>query len=200
GAHRVGRPGRDPRDLRPRGGDGGRAPFSAARGRRHRRDGDRALDGRRLFCCYLTPLMLPLRMVRRAEPSRAMQWVAPLLAVALTLLFGLALFAALGFAPLRAMRALFLDPLSDLNGWSELLLKASPLCLIALGLAIGFRSNVWNIGAEGQMYLGGICATGLAIHFQASWGSALLPAMVIAGAVGGMLWASIVAYLRVRFA
>jgi simple sugar transport system permease protein len=144
--------------------------------------------------------MLPFRMVRRAEPSRAMQWVAPLLAVALTLLFGLALFAALGFAPVRAMRALFLDPLSDLNGWSELLLKASPLCLIALGLAIGFRSNIWNIGAEGQMYLGGICATGLAIHFQGSWGSALLPAMVIAGAAGGMLWASIVAYLRVRFA
>jgi simple sugar transport system permease protein len=144
--------------------------------------------------------MLPFRMVRRAEPSRAMQWVAPLLAVVLTLLFGLALFAALGFAPLRAMRALFLDPLSDLNGWAELLLKASPLCLIALGLAIGFRSNVWNIGAEGQMYLGGICATGLAIHFQGAWGSAMLPAMVIAGAAGGMLWASIVAYLRTRFA
>ena len=97
------------------------------------------------------------------------------------------------------MRALFIEPLSDLNGWSELALKASPLCLIALGLAIGFRSNVWNIGAEGQMYLGGICATGLAIHFQSSWGGAMLPAMVLAGAAGGMLWASIVAFLRARF-
>jgi general nucleoside transport system permease protein len=139
-------------------------------------------------------------MLRRAQPSRAMQWTAPIAAVALTLIFGLALFAALGIPPLRAMHALFLEPLSDLNGWSELLLKASPLCLIALGLAIGFRSNVWNIGAEGQMYLGAICATGLAIHFQKSWGAALLPAMVLAGALGGMLWASIVAFLRSRFA
>ena len=88
-----------------------------------------------------------------------MQWAAPIAAVALTLVFGLALFAALGVPPLRAMHALFLEPLSDLNGWSELLLKASPLCLIALGLAIGFRSNIWNIGAEGQMYVGAICAT-----------------------------------------
>lgn len=138
-------------------------------------------------------------MVRRAQASRAMQWVAPVAAVALTLVLGLAIFAALGIAPLRALRALFIEPLSDLNGWSELALKASPLCIIALGLAIGFRSNVWNIGAEGQMYLGGICATGLAIHFQSSWGGAMLPAMVLAGAAGGMLWASIVAFLRVRF-
>ena len=139
-------------------------------------------------------------MLRRAQPSRAMQWAAPIAAVALTLIFGLALFAALGIPPLRAMHALFLEPLSNLNGWSELLLKASPLCLIALGLAIGFRSNIWNVGAEGQMYLGAICATGLAIHFQTSWGAALLPAMVLAGAIGGMLWASIVAFLRARFA
>jgi simple sugar transport system permease protein len=139
-------------------------------------------------------------MLRRAQPSRAMQWAAPVAAVALTLIFGLALFAALGIPPLRAMHALFLEPLSNLNGWSELLLKASPLCLIALGLAIGFRSNIWNVGAEGQMYLGAICATGLAIHFQTSWGAALLPAMVLAGAIGGMLWASIVAFLRARFA
>ena len=139
-------------------------------------------------------------MVRRAQPSRAMQWAAPIAAVALTLVFGLALFAALGIPPLRAMHALFLEPLSNLNGWSELLLKASPLCLIALGLAIGFRSNIWNIGAEGQMYVGAICATGLAIYFQKTWGAALLPAMILAGALGGMLWASIVAFLRTRFA
>jgi simple sugar transport system permease protein len=142
---------------------------------------------------------MPFRMLRRAQPSRAMQWMAPLAAVALTLVFGLALFAALGIPPVRAMHALFIEPLSDLNGWSELFLKAAPLCLIALGLAIGFRSNVWNIGAEGQMYVGGICATGLAIHFQATWGGAMLPAMVLAGAAGGMLWASMVAFLRVRF-
>src|SRR5262250_2866339 len=95
--------------------------------------------------------MLPFQLVRRAVPSRAMQWLTPVLAAALTLVVGLAIFAALGQDPVRAFRVYFVDPISDANGVSELLLKASPLCLIALGLAIGFRANVWNIGAEGRL-------------------------------------------------
>src|SRR5262245_7506961 len=142
--------------------------------------------------------MLPFQLVRRAVPSRAMQWLSPVLAAALTLVVGLAIFAALGQDPVRAFRVYFVDPISDANGVSELLLKASPLCLIALGLAIGFRANVWNIGAEGQMYLGGIVATGLAIHFQGQWGAWLLPSMIVGGAIGGMLWASITAFLRAQ--
>src|SRR5262245_29201938 len=114
---------------------------------------------------------MTLRLVRRPEPSRAMQFLSPVLAAVLTLVVGLAIFAALGQDPVRAFRAYFVDPISDANGVSELLLKASPLCLIALGLAIGFRANVWNIGAEGQMYLGGVFATGIAIHFQDHWGA-----------------------------
>jgi simple sugar transport system permease protein len=143
--------------------------------------------------------MIGIRLVPRVAPSRTMLLLAPLLAVALTLVVGLAIFAALGQSPVRAFRAFFIDPLSSGNGISELLLKASPLCLIALGLAVGFRANIWNIGAEGQMYLGGIFATGLAIHFTDSGGPWLLPAMVIAGALGGALWASITALCRARF-
>jgi simple sugar transport system permease protein len=143
--------------------------------------------------------MMRLRLVPRAQPSRAMLLVAPLLAVALTLLVGLAVFAWLGQNPLRAFRVFFIDPVSDMNGVSELLLKASPLCLIALGLAIGFRASIWNIGAEGQMYMGGIFATGLAIAFHEKGGPWLLPAMILAGALGGALWASIAAALRAQF-
>jgi simple sugar transport system permease protein len=128
-----------------------------------------------------------------------MRLFAPILATLLTFLAGLLIFAALGLNPIAAFRAFLIDPLSDINGISELLLKASPLCLIGLGLAAGYRANVWNIGAEGQMYLGGIFATGLAIHFQDSAGGWLLPAMVLAGAAGGMLWACIPAFLRVNF-
>ena len=140
-----------------------------------------------------------LRLVPRAQPSRAMLFVAPLLAVALTLMVGLAVFAWLGQNPVRAFRVFFIDPVSDMNGVSELLLKASPLCLIALGLAIGFRASIWNIGAEGQMYMGGIFATGLAIAFHEKGGPWLLPAMILAGALGGALWASIAAALRAQF-
>jgi ABC-type uncharacterized transport system permease subunit len=142
----------------------------------------------------------PLRLVPRAQPSQSMLVMAPLLAVGLTLLVGLVIFAALGHNPLVAFRVFFIDPVSDINGISELLLKASPLCLIALGLAIGFRANIWNIGAEGQMYLGGIFATGLAIWFHREDNAGglwwLLPAMIVAGALGGAAWAGITAFLR----
>ena len=152
--------------------------------------------------------MSGLRLVPRAQPSRIMLLAAPLIAVVLTLLVGLAVFASLGQNPLLAFRVYFVDPVSDMNGVSELLLKASPLCLIALGLAIGFRAGIWNIGAEGQMYLGGIFATGLAIHFADgadaasainAGGAWLLPAMILLAAVGGALWASITALLRAQF-
>jgi len=143
--------------------------------------------------------MVRLRLVPRAEPSQKMLVVAPLLAVSLTLAAGLSVFAALGHSPLLSFRAFFLDPLSSANGISELLLKASPLCLIALGLAIGYRANIWNIGAEGQMYLGGIFATSLAVHFNETGGAWLLPLMVFAGLMGGALWASLTALCRAQF-
>ncbi|MFD2271549.1 ABC transporter permease [Undibacterium arcticum] len=87
----------------------------------------------------------------------------------------------------------------DLYGMSELLLKATPLMLIGVGLAVGYRANVWNIGAEGQFILGAISATGVALHYQHVASVWLLPAMVVAGAIGGALWAAIPAFLRTRF-
>ncbi|MBV9191324.1 MAG: ABC transporter permease [Betaproteobacteria bacterium] len=143
--------------------------------------------------------MTRLRLVPRAQPSRAMLFVAPVVAVLLTMIAGLAVFAWLGQNPMQAFRVYFIDPVSDMNGVAELLLKASPLCLIALGLAPGFRAGIWNIGAEGQMYMGGVFATGLAIHFHQSGSPWLLPSMIVAGAIGGMLWASITALLRAQF-
>jgi simple sugar transport system permease protein len=142
--------------------------------------------------------MIGWRLTRRAQASRSMQWLAPVLAVGLTLVVGLAVFAALGQDPVRAFHAFFIEPLADANGVAELLLKASPLCLMALGLAIGYRANVWNIGAEGQMYIGGVFATGLAIHLQHSIGGILLPLMIVAGALGGMAWAALTAFCRAQ--
>jgi len=142
---------------------------------------------------------MQLSLEARGEPSRAMRYAAPLVAAALTLVGGFVLFAALGRNPLEGIRVFFLSPLKDAYGVAELLLKASPLMLIAVGLAVGFRANVWNIGAEGQFIAGAIAGGGIALHFDASASPLLLPAMVAAGAIGGALWASIPAILRVRF-
>ncbi len=93
----------------------------------------------------------------------------------------------------------FLSPLKDAYGVSELFLKATPLMLIAVGLSVGFRANVWNIGAEGQYIIGAIAGGGIALHFDGSASPLVLPAMIVAGAIGGALWASIPALLRTRF-
>ena len=144
-------------------------------------------------------MILPYRLEARTTPSRTMQLAVPLIAALLTLAIGFLIFSLVGRDPLQAMHAFFIEPLSSVNGWSELLLKASPLCLIGLGLAIGYRANVWNIGAEGQMLLGGIVASGVAIYFDQATGWWILPTMMIAGVLGGMAWAAIPALLKSRF-
>jgi len=128
-----------------------------------------------------------------------MQWGSPLIAVAVTFLVGAAAFAAMGEPPLAALHALFVAPLSDLNGVAELLLKASPLCLIALGLAVGFRSNIWDIGAEGQMYIGGLGLTWAVLALDAHLpGILMIPLAMIGAAVFGALWAFIPGYLQAK--
>jgi simple sugar transport system permease protein len=128
-----------------------------------------------------------------------MRFAAPFVAAALTFVGGFVLFAALGKNPLEGIRVFFLSPLKDAYGVAELWLKASPLMLIAVGLAVGFRANVWNIGAEGQFIAGAVAGGGIALAFDASASPLLLPAMIVAGAIGGALWASIPAILRIRF-
>ena len=142
--------------------------------------------------------MLP-RLEARLEPSNAMRIASPLFAVLLTLAGGLVIFAALGKNPVEGFRVFFLSPLKDAYGVSELFLKATPLMLIGVGLAVGFRANVWNIGAEGQYIIGAIAGGGVALQFDGSTNPMLLPTMVIAGAIGGALWAAIPALLKTRF-
>ncbi|TSE19225.1 Branched-chain amino acid transport system / permease component [Tepidimonas alkaliphilus] len=139
-----------------------------------------------------------LRLERRPQPSALWRWASPLLALVLTVALGVALFVALDKDPLAGLRVFFWEPIRSVRGWSELLLKATPLLLIALGLAIGFRSNVWNIGAEGQFVIGAVCATGVALALHgAGWPA--WPLVLLAGALGGLAWSALTALLRDRF-
>lgn len=135
----------------------------------------------------------------RAQPSQLIRWTAPLIAIAATLLAGSLLFWALGKSPLASFKVFFIEPLSTGYGWSELLIKACPLILIAQGLAIGFKARIYNIGAEGQLIMGALFAGGLAVHFDGSDSAWLLPAMVVAGALGGALWGALPALLKNHF-
>jgi len=140
-----------------------------------------------------------LRLEARVESSKLMSYASPVLAVLLMLIGGLLLFTFLGKDPIEGFKIFFINPVSDIYGVSELLLKATPLMLVAIGLAIGFRANVWNIGAEGQYIMGGAAASAIAIYFSESESIFVLVAMVIAGGIGGMLWASVPAFLKTRF-
>ena len=140
-----------------------------------------------------------LVLERRAEHSQLMAILSPIVAIGLTLIAGAIIFAALGLDPLYALYIYFVDPLTSLWSLEQLVVKATPLVLIGVGLAICFTANVWNIGAEGQLTMGAIFASMVPI-LMTDWQSPLaLVAMMVLGCIGGMLWAFIPAILKTRF-
>ena len=140
-----------------------------------------------------------LRLEARPQPSQAMSFASPLLALAITVLIGIVMFALLGKDPLRALQMFFYEPIKSAYAWTEIAVKATPLILIGLGLAICYRSNVWNIGAEGQYVIGAVFASGVAMQATADTPRAIVLLILLAGVAGGMVWAAIVALLRDRF-
>jgi ABC-type uncharacterized transport system permease subunit len=136
---------------------------------------------------------------RRAQASPWMLYGSPLLALALTLLAFVALFAALDKDALQGLELFFIKPLESWRALGELSIKASPLLLIGLGLCVCYRANVWNIGAEGQFILGAIGAGGVALEATDQTGSYIVLLMLLAGALAGLLWAALVAILRDRY-
>lgn len=137
-----------------------------------------------------------LRLEARAQPSRLMLWLSPLLALSITVAFGVSIFLALGKNPLQGLGLFFWEPVKSAYSLSELALKATPLILIGLGLAACYRSNVWNIGAEGQYVLGAICGGGVALLAGDHTSHAIVLPILLAGMLGGMVWAGLVASLR----
>ncbi|WP_035872536.1 ABC transporter permease [Cucumibacter marinus] len=140
-----------------------------------------------------------IKLEKRPTPSRRMLYITPVLAVIVTMALGAIIFSLIGFDGLRAVREIFLTPLLNPLKWQDLAVKASPLIIIAVGLSIGYRGNVWNIGAEGQYVLGGLAATGVALWTHQMSGPWILPLMGLAGILGGMAWAVIPAFLRTRY-
>jgi simple sugar transport system permease protein len=141
-----------------------------------------------------------LALERRAERSVFIALLSPLLAIALTLATGAALFALLGKPPLEALRIYFFDPLTDPWALQEIAVKATPLVLIGVGLSLCYLANGWNIGAEGQFLIGAICGGWLAVKTHGTdAGYWVLPAMLVLGALGGALYALIPALFKVRF-
>lgn len=140
-----------------------------------------------------------LRFEARPQPSSFWSMASPVLALLLTVLIGVGLFAALGKDPVRGLTVFFWEPIKSGYALSELMVKATPLLVIALGLAVCFRSNVWNIGAEGQFVAGAIAAGGVALMAEPGGSRFIVVPILLAGVLGGAFWAAITAWLRDRF-
>ena len=139
------------------------------------------------------------KLEARPQASKFWSYGSPLLALAITVLIGVALFAALGKDPVKGLQVFFWEPIKSPYALGELMVKATPLLVIALGLAVCFRSNVWNIGAEGQFVIGAVAAGGMALLAGKETSRWIVPVILLAGVLGGMAWAALTALLRDRF-
>ena len=95
-----------------------------------------------------------IELERRAAHSIFFSALSPFIALGLTLVAGIILFTAMGLNPATALYSFFIEPLTEVWSLHELVIKATPLVLIAVGLSICFSSGNWNIGAEGQLVMG----------------------------------------------
>ena len=143
-----------------------------------------------------------IKLEKRPQPSDLWSLATPVVAVLATMVFGGLLFALLGKNPAEAIRTIFWDPLFGEFSFyyrPQLLVKGAPLVLIAIGLSLGFRAGIWNIGAEGQYIMGAICGAAVGLAFYPTESLLVFPLMVVGGALGGWVWAMIPAVLKVRF-
>lgn len=140
-----------------------------------------------------------IKFEKRPEPSKLMQIATPIAAVVLTMIMGAVLFDALGYDGQNTIKDFFFTPILASYKWQDVATKAAPLIIIALGLSLGNQAKVWNIGAEGQYIVGALAGAWIAYltpHVEGAW---ILVLMLIAGVVGGALYAGIPAVLKTRY-
>ena len=136
---------------------------------------------------------------RRVEQSKLWLALSPLLAIVLTILSGIIIFSVLDKDPWLSLYTFFIQPLTTGFGFTELIVKATPLILIGAGLSIGFKANVWNIGAEGQFTMGAIAGGGTALFLSNQESLLVLPAVLVMGIIGGAVWGMIPAFLKTKY-
>ncbi len=140
-----------------------------------------------------------IELERRASHSQLFSILSPFIALGLTLIAGIIMFTALGLNPFNALYSFFIEPLTEVWSLHELVIKATPLVLIGVGLSVCFSSGNWNIGAEGQLVMGAVAGSIMPIMFPEQSGWWVLPVMLVMAMAGGAAWGSIPAVLKNRF-
>ena len=137
-----------------------------------------------------------MRIERRSSTPRWLQVAVPVGSVAVAFVVSAVVLLATGHNPLHAYRRLFEAAFTDPGALSSTLTAATPLCFTGLAAAVAFRVGLFNIGAEGQLYMGAIAAAGVALALAGQGVVLQIGAMIVAGAVAGAAWALIPGFLR----
>ncbi len=140
-----------------------------------------------------------VKFEKRREHSQLMVFLAPFWALVAMVLTTIVVFWGYDIDPTQGMYVFFIEPLTIKRTLFEIAVKATPMMLIAVGLAMGYRANIWNIGAEGQLIMGALLSGTIAVNcvnINEPW---VLPLMLLGGAVGGFLYAMIPAILKYKF-
>ena len=127
-----------------------------------------------------------------------LQPFAPLLGILMALVLSGILIALNGVNPLAAYATLLQGAFGGPRQITETILKTTPILIIALGLTVAFRARVWNIGAEGQYHIGALLGGAIALLFPTLPGIFLIPLMLVAGILGGILWSGLAGLLHLK--
>ncbi len=136
---------------------------------------------------------------RREISSKLFRFSAPLVSIGIALFVAGFLLLAAGVNPLAAYRDILVESLGSIYGLSETLVKTTPLIFAGLGVSLAFRMQIWNIGAEGQIYIGAMAASGVALFSGIDNHWLMLAAMFTGAFVCGGLWAGVAGFLRARW-
>jgi simple sugar transport system permease protein len=140
-----------------------------------------------------------LSLQPRGYVSTFWSWGSPVLALVLTAVIAGGIFAFMGRPPVLTVYTFLISPLFAQDGLASLAVKAAPLVMMGVGLSLAYRANVWNIGTEGQFTIGAITAGGVALALPDAPAWVIFPALMLAGVLGGVVWALVVAWLRTGF-
>jgi len=124
---------------------------------------------------------------------------APIAALLVAFLVSGIILLIAGFNPLHAFSTLLEGAFGDLRVITEVLLQATPLIIIGAGLTVAFRASIWNIGAEGQFYAGGVASAVVGIYLGDLPAIILVPLVIVVGIIGGAFWGMMAGWFKVRF-
>ena len=141
-------------------------------------------------------------MIRFAVRENRPRWLTvavPLASVVLAMIVAGIVLLATSHNPLTTYKNIFQASITQPGAFGQTLVSMTPLLFTGLAAAVAFRMRLWNIGAEGQLYMGAVAASGAGLYFHSLPAPLLIIVMMIAGLLAGMLWASVPGALRARF-